>query len=165
MRFLFCLCLLLCLRAAASDSSRLYNPKANAAKDVAEAVLKAKRENKRVLLQVGGNWCVLCYRLHAFIKTDSVLKKLVDANYILYHLNYSSENRNLAYLKTIGSPQRFGFPVLVVLDADGSRLQTQPGGTLQKGNGYSFEKVQAFLTQWAPENKTKEPVLEMQRSR
>ena len=116
---------------------------------MAQLLLKAKEENKRLLLQVGGNWCVMCYRLNAFVKLDTVLKKLIAENYIVYHLNYSPENKNEAYLKTIGSPQRYGFPVLVVLDGSGTRLHTQPGGALQKGNGYSFEKVKAFLETWA----------------
>jgi thiol:disulfide interchange protein len=134
--------------AKAGDTTRLYNPTADAAKDVAQLLAQAKEGHKRVLLQVGGNWCVMCYRLNAFIKTDTVLKKLLDANYILYHLNYSPENKNRAYLKTIGSPERFGFPVLVVLDAAGKPLHTQESGALQRGNGYSFEKVKAFLEQW-----------------
>jgi thioredoxin-related protein len=148
MRLFICLCLLFSLRAQAGDTTHLYDPKADAAKDVARLVQQAKAENKRVLLQVGGNWCVMCYRLNAFVQLDSVLKKLVAENYIVYHLNYSPENKNAAYLKTIGSPQQFGFPVLVVLDAEGRRLHTQDSGALQKGNGYSFEKVKAFLEQW-----------------
>lgn len=148
MRLLFCLCLLFSMRAHAADSTKLYDPKADAATDVARLVQQAKAENKRVLLQIGGNWCVMCYRLNAFIQMDGVLKKLVADNYLVYHLNYSPENKNTAYLKTIGSPQQFGFPVLVVLDSGGKRLHTQDSGALQKGNGYSFEKVQAFLEQW-----------------
>jgi thioredoxin-related protein len=152
LRFLFGLALLLGLDAYAGDSTRLYNPYADAAKDVAQLLPKAKAEHKRILLQVGGNWCVMCYRLNALIKMDTVLKKLVDENYIVYHLNYSTKNKNLMYLKTIGSPQRFGFPVLVVLDSDGKRLYTQESGALQKGNGYSVDKVKVFLEQWRIES-------------
>ena len=157
-RWFFGLVLLLTVQAQATDSTRLYNPAANAAKDVAQLLPKAKAEHKRVLLQIGGNWCVMCYRLNAFVQLDTVLKKLVDSNYIIYHLNYSPENKNLGYLKTIGSPQRFGFPVLVVLDDNGKPLCTRESEGLQRGNGYSFEKVSAFLQQWkrerTPEAKT-----------
>lgn len=149
MRFFAPLFLLLTLSAHAGDSTKLYNPAADAAKEVAQLLVKAKSENKRVLLQIGGNWCVQCYRLNAALQTDAVLKKLAAENYIVYHLNYSPENKNSAYLKTIGSPQRFGFPVLVILDSDGKRLHTQESGSLQRGNGYSFEKLNVFLTQWS----------------
>jgi thiol:disulfide interchange protein len=151
MRLVFLFLLLGALRAHAADTTRLYNPAADAAKDVAQLLVKANEQHKRVLLQIGGNWCVQCYRLNAFIHTDTVLKKLVAEKYLIYHLNYSSQNKNLAYLKTIGSPQRFGFPVLVVLDDAGKPLRTEVSGALQRGNGYDFEKVKAFLLQWAQE--------------
>ena len=150
MRWLILLLLFFSLTAAASDTTKLYNPRADAARDIAALLKKAKSEKKHLLLQVGGNWCVLCYRLNAFIQTDTLLKRLVDNNYLVYHLNYSPENKNLDYLKTLGYPQRFGFPVLVVLDQQGLRLHTQDTALLAKGNGYDHTKLKEFLRNWAP---------------
>jgi thioredoxin-related protein len=151
MPFLFFLLMLLSVQAVASDSTKLYNPRANAEKDVAQLLVKAKAENKRLLLQIGGNWCLMCYRLNAVLQKDSVLKKTLDDNYISYHLNYSPENKNSAYLAKLGTPQRYGFPVLVVLDADGKQLHTQNMALLLKGNGYDHEKLKIFLLKWSPQ--------------
>lgn len=150
MRFLMVLFLFVSLSSYAGDSTKLYNPLANVSKDVEQALARAKKEKKNVLLQVGGNWCVWCYRLNSFIQTDSLLKRLLNDNYVLYHLNYSKENKNLDYLKKLGYPQRFGFPVLIVLDANGKQLHTQDSALLEKGNGYDEEKVKSFLKNWAP---------------
>lgn len=150
MRLLLLFVLFCSLRATAADSTRLYNPYANVQKDVAAALIKAKKEKKHVLLQIGGNWCVWCYRFNSFVQTDSTLKKILDNNYVVYHLNYSPENKNLDYLKKLGFPQRFGFPVMVVLDADGNRLHTQDSSQLEKGYGYDKDKVRNFLMNWAP---------------
>ena len=150
MRFLMVLFLFVSLSSHAGDSTKLYNPSANVSKDVEQALAKARKEKKNVLLQVGGNWCVWCYRLNSFIQTDSLLKRLLNDNYVLYHLNYSKENKNLDYLKKLGYPQRFGFPVLIVLDANGKQLHTQDSALLEKGNGYDKEKVKSFLKNWAP---------------
>ncbi len=150
MRWVFLLFLFFTLHVAANDSTKLYYPYANAAKDVAAAVVKAKKENKHVLIQVGGNWCLWCYRFNAFVQTDTTLKRLANNNFVLYHLNYSPENKNEAYLKKLGFPQRFGFPVLVVLDGVGNRIHTQDSGLLEKGNGYDKDKVKTFLTAWSP---------------
>ena len=150
MRFLMVLFLFVSLGSYAGDSTKLYNPSANVSKDVEQALARAKKEKKNVLLQVGGNWCVWCYRLNSFIQTDSLLKRLLNDNYVLYHLNYSKENKNLDYLKKLGYPQRFGFPVLIVLDANGKQLHTQDSALLEKGNGYDEEKVKSFLKNWAP---------------
>lgn len=150
MRWLFFAFLFVSTGAWANDSTKLYNPSANVARDISQLLEKAKKEKKHLLIQVGGNWCVWCYRLNSFVQTDTLLKKMVADNYVFYHMNYSKENRNLDYLKKLGFPQRFGFPVLVVLDAQGNRLHTQDSALLEKGNGYDRDKVKDFLRNWAP---------------
>lgn len=135
---------------SASDSTKLYNPAANAAQDLAVLQAKAKAQKKHILVQVGGNWCVWCYRFNAFVQTDTLLKQLISDNYLVYHLNYSKENKNLDILAKMDYPQRFGFPVFVVLDAGGKRLHTQDSSLLEKGNGYDERKVKTFLQSWSP---------------
>ena len=149
MSFVFLLFLVLSLDTHANDTTKLYNPYANAERDIEQLLVKARQQKKHLLIQVG-NWCVWCYRLNSFVQTDTLLKKLVNENYVVYHLNYSKENKNLSYLQKLGYPQRFGFPVLVVLDAEGNRLHTQDSALLEKGNGYDTEKVKGFLKNWAP---------------
>ncbi len=147
---LFVSLLLIGFTGTANDTTRLYQPFANAERDLAVAFAKAKAEKKHVLVQVGGNWCIWCYRFNALVHTDTISRQLVRDNYVVYHLNYSKENKNLATLARLGYPQRFGFPALVVLDAQGNRLHTQDSGMLEKGNGYDERKVRTFLQQWAP---------------
>ena len=150
MRFLISLVLLISLKSFAGDTAKLYNPSANVKKDVAAAVAKAKKEGKNVLLQVGGNWCIWCYRYDGFVKADTALNRVTNENYVVYHLNFSPENKNLDYLKSLGFPQRFGFPVFVVLDAAGNRLHTQDSGLLEKEKSYDKSKVKTFLQAWSP---------------
>jgi hypothetical protein len=96
----------------------------------------------------------MCYRFNAFVQTDTVLKKLAEENYIIYHLNHSRENKNERYLKTIGAPQRSGLPAFAVLDTAGRLLHTQSGTGLQRGNGYDKDKVKTFFVQWARQPST-----------
>ncbi|MGE5520780.1 MAG: thioredoxin family protein [Candidatus Dadabacteria bacterium] len=150
MRFLMLLLILVSVETFAADSTKLYNPTANVEMDVKAALMKAKRENKNVLIQVGGNWCIWCYRFNAFVEKDSLLRKTLEDNYVVYHLNYSKENKNLSYLEKLGYPQRFGFPVMVVLDANGNRLHTQDSGLLEKEKSYDPDKVKNFFLNWSP---------------
>ena len=150
MRYLFGLVLLISLKSFAGDTTKLYNPTADVTKDVAAVIAKAKKEGKHVLLQAGGNWCVWCYRYDGFVKADTALKRITDEGYVVYHLNYSPENKNLDYFKTLGFPQRFGFPVFIVLDEKGNRLHTQDSGLLEKGKTYDADKVKNFLLSWSP---------------
>ena len=57
---------------------------------------------------------------------------------------------NLPVLEKYGYPQRFGFPVLIVLNAKGERLHTQDTGLLESGDGYDQRKVLQFFQQWSP---------------
>lgn len=150
MRILFSLVLLISLQSFAGDTTKLYNPAANVKKDVTAALTKARKEGKNVMLQIGGNWCIWCYRYDGFVKADTALNRITNENFVVYHLNYSPENKNLDYLKTLGFPQRFGFPVFVILDAKGQRLHTQDSALLEKGKSYDAEKVKSFLSAWIP---------------
>ncbi len=138
------------VKAQEAKDVHIYDPKADAAANIHDAVTKAGKENKHVLLQVGGNWCVWCRRFNTLVTTDAALKGFIDSNYVIVHVNYSPENKNLKVLESLGYPQRFGFPVFVVLDGKGARLHTQNSGYLEEGQGHSPKKVAEFLKQWSP---------------
>lgn len=131
-----------------SNNLNLYNPSADAKTDITNALVIAKKENKHVFLQIGGNWCGWCIAFDKKVNENEELKKILNENYVVYHLNYSKENTNSEVLKDLGFPQRFGFPVFVILDADGNRLHTQNSSYLEEGKGHSAEKVKEFLESW-----------------
>jgi thioredoxin-related protein len=140
------------LIASSQDMTKfkLYNSNANAEKEIKETVEKAKENGKHVLIQIGGNWCIWCARFNDFTTTDKSIDSLVKDNYIVYHLNYSKENKNEALLAKYGYPQRFGFPVFLILDGKGNLLHTQNSSYLEKDKGYSKENVMGFFYDWSP---------------
>ncbi len=127
---------------------RPYNPKANAKLDIQNAVKKAKAQGKHVFIQIGGNWCSWCLMLHRFYTQDSEIDSIMNADYVKVMLNYSKENRNFDILSDFGFPQRFGFPVLVILDANGKELHIQNTAYLEEGHGYNKKKFIEFLKNW-----------------
>lgn len=130
---------------------KLYNPFRDANQQIDSALEIAKNENKHVLLQIGGNWCSWCIMLHKFYASESQVDSSLKTDYVVEYINFSKENKNLEVLKRLEFPQRFGFPVLVILDADGKRLHTQNSAYLEEGRGYSKEKLLEFLNQWKPD--------------
>ncbi|MNC89377.1 hypothetical protein D3C83_53020 [compost metagenome] len=68
----------------------------------------------------------------------------------MYHLNYSKENYNKEVLAKYGFPQRFGFPVFLVLNAEGKLIHTQNSAYLEEDKGYSKRKVVEFFNHWSP---------------
>lgn len=148
--FLF---LIFSVAASSQDMKKfnLYKPGEKAEAGITAAINEAKKTGKHVFIQIGGNWCIWCARFHEYITKDTQLDSLVNANYIVYHLNYSKENYNAALLTRYKFPQRFGFPVFLILDGDGSLLHTQNSWYLEDGKtSYDREKVKSFLTEWGP---------------
>jgi thioredoxin-related protein len=129
---------------------KLYKPAENAEDKIREAQQLARKEGKHIFIQVGGNWCIWCARFNELLETDRAIDSVVRANYVVYHLNYSPENRNEKLLEKYRFPQRFGFPVFLVLDADGKLIHTQNSGYLEQGKGYDTKAILGFLNDWSP---------------
>jgi thioredoxin-related protein len=135
---------------AQEEKPHIYDPSADAKADIQKAVAQAKIEGKHVLLQIGGNWCPWCIKFHKFVHEDPQVDSIIKASYIFQLVNYSKENKNPDILADLGYPQRFGFPVLVILDGNGNRLHTQNSAYLEQEKAYSMETVIEFLKQWTP---------------
>ncbi|AHF14468.1 thioredoxin family protein [Niabella soli] len=137
-------------RAQDLKTFKAYDPNADAAAGIAKAVALAKKEKKHVFISVGGNWCIWCARFDHFTKADPSIDSVVKKGYIVYHLNYSKENKNLPVLAGFAFPQRFGFPVFLILNEEGKLIHTQNSSYLEEGKGYSKEKVMGFFADWTP---------------
>jgi thioredoxin-related protein len=133
-----------------AQETKLYHPEADAEKDIAAAVTKAKAEHKYVMLQGGGNWCSWCIEFARFVKADPKIDSVMNASFVWYHLNYSKENENKKVLARYDYPQRFGYPVFIILNEKGERIHTQNSEYLEEGKSYNKNKVQAFLEMWSP---------------
>jgi thioredoxin-related protein len=134
----------------AQEQVKLYDPAANAKADIKDAVARAKAEGRHVFLQIGGNWCGWCREFHKFTNNDADLKKLIEDNFVVVHVNWSPENKNEDILARYGFPQRFGFPVFVILDGKGKQIHTQDSGLLELEKSYDKQKVATFFKNWTP---------------
>lgn len=147
--FLFFLLGLFSLSISAQHADKIYNPDADAKAEVSAALAKAAAEGKHVFLQIGGNWCPWCIRFHKMVTEDIQLDSLIHVNYEVVKINYSKENYNYELLSALGFPQRFGFPVFVILDGNGKVIHTQDSGYLEQDKTYSREKVERMFIQWS----------------
>lgn len=142
----FFILMLIGLNSPAQD--RPYNVYADADSALNQAIAQAHESNRHVLVQVGGNWCPWCVKLHRFFAQHAELSRLIEQNYVVVRVNYSKENKNEATMSRLQNPQRFGFPVLVILDQNGQRIHTQDTGLLEANEGYDLKKVTNFLQNW-----------------
>ena len=138
---------------AKSSRPTIYDTKADGAKQVADALITARREQKHVLLQFGANWCGWCHRLHNLFHANKEIAGLLNSNYIVVLIDVDKVDgkpHNADINARYGNPCQFGLPVLVVLDAEGKQLTTQDTGKLEQGDHHDPAKVVAFLKRWSP---------------
>jgi thioredoxin-related protein len=141
------LTLLVCGSARSADLPANFDPARDAAADVAHAVALAKASGKRVIVDVGGEWCTWCHIMDRFIEANDDVRALIDANYVWVKVNFSKENRNEALLGRW--PRIAGYPHLFVLDGHGALVHSQRTSLLESGKGYDKERFIAMLRKWA----------------
>jgi thiol-disulfide isomerase/thioredoxin len=138
----------------------LYDESADAKAQIAAALAKAKRDNTRVLIQWGANWCGWCHTLHKLFSTNLEVKQklLYEYEVVLVDIGdfKNPKNKDLAE-KYHADYAAKGVPYLTVLGADGTAIANQETGTLEleqkaepgdKGwvQAHDPEKVTSFLT-------------------
>ena len=132
----------------AADLPSKFDPSRDAAADIAHAIALARAEGKRVIVDVGGEWCTWCHIMDRFIAANPDLRSLLDARFVWVKVNFSPQNRNEAVLARW--PRIHGYPHLFVLDARGKLLHSQNTGELEAGKSYDNARFRAFLERWAP---------------
>jgi thiol:disulfide interchange protein len=125
-----------------------YDPMRNPANDLKQAVAEAERSHRRILLDVGGQWCIWCKYLDGFFDSHPDLKALRDKNYVWMKVNFSRDNENKDFLAQY--PSIPGYPHIFVLTTEGRFYHSQETSPLEEGKGYSPERVKEFLEKWAP---------------
>jgi len=125
-----------------------YDPTRNATADLDQTISQARQSNKRILLEVGGNWCGWCRALEKFIHTTPSVAAALNSNYLIMKVNMSEENRNQEFLSRF--PKIKGYPHIFVLEKDGALLHSQDTGPLEEAKSYSERALLDFLARWAP---------------
>ena len=132
--------------------TKVYDESIDPFVQIDQAVAKAQAENKFVVCQLGGNWCPGCLRFAKVITEDEEINNLVSDNFVYIHVNFKSrtDELSLKVSRRLANAGRFGFPVLVILNPDGSVLHIQNSAYLEEGKGYNKKKVEDFFRQWTP---------------
>jgi thiol:disulfide interchange protein len=130
----------------------VYDENADAKAAVDAALAAAKRENRRVLIQWGGNWCSWCGLLHECFKSERELAKTLRNEYDVVYVDVGKTDKNLELAaKYKADFKKHGVPYLTVLDADGLVLanqETDPFETKSEDGkkGHDPKKLIEFLT-------------------
>lgn len=133
---------------------KVYDEGADAKKQIAEALAKAGKEHRRVLIQWGGNWCGWCIKLHGLYKSNKDISRKLMYEYDVVYVDAGKNDKNMDLAKSYDATcAKEGFPYLTVLDADGKVIANHETGSFENKDqeakpGHDPAKVLVFLTEY-----------------
>lgn len=143
----------------------IYDKSADASVQVDQATEVARRENKRILVMFGGDWCGWCHKLHELFASDAEVRKILSYEYVLVMVDTEAPNavallgKCKAALTKEELQKGVGYPFLSVLDAEGKVVTAQRTDPLEEGDHHQPGRVKEFLSRWTVAPKDAELVL------
>jgi thioredoxin-related protein len=133
--------------AARAQSELGYDPAADPFAQVQAAKVTATAEQKHILLVAGGDWCIWCHYLNAFLHGHDKIGAALERTFVVVKVYYGDETDNDEFFMTL--PEAAGYPHFWILDADGDLLESQGTLPLEDGDkSYDPGRFMAFIDKW-----------------
>jgi thioredoxin-related protein len=150
MKYLIVIALIFLAQLSFALGSKAYNAKYDPARDVFAdfkmAQSDAKAENKLILLEFGGDWCIWCHRLDRFFTEHEDLSNGLSDVFIVLKVNVSEDTPNEKFISQFSKIT--GYPHFIITDSSGKEIGVKNTGTLEEGKSYSVKKLKVFIEQW-----------------
>lgn len=130
----------------------VYDESANGKLQIQAALVRAKRNHRRVLIQWGANWCKWCLLLDKKFREDPDIRKELLYEYDLVHIDVGRFDKHMELAARYGIKLE-GVPHLTILDAAGNPIAQIDTGPLEEkqadgSNGHSTERILVSLKQF-----------------
>ena len=125
-----------------------YDDRADADKALAATIAKAKASGKRVLIDLGGNWCTDCRILAAVMELPE-LKPFVAKHYEVVEIDVGRMNRNLQIPAKYGVTKLVGVPTVLIVEPDGKLINATNSADLADARSMNPQGIANWLAKWA----------------
>jgi hypothetical protein len=126
-----------------------YDPSADANADVAAAFAAARKNGKRVLIELGGNWCGDCIVLANVMNLPAVAP-FIARHYNVVHVDVGRFNRNLQIPARFGFTKRLeGVPMVLIADKNGKLLNRNNTFVFIDARSMKPQAIVDWLARWA----------------
>ena len=129
------------------EYSLKYDPARDPFKDGHSAIQLAKATQRRILIEVGGDWCKWCHLMDRFFDDNPDIKTTMHQTFVMLKINVSDANANKQFLSSFPKPP--GYPHMYVSDTDGSVLLSKDTADFLVDGKYSKQKFIEFSRHWA----------------
>jgi len=129
--------------------SLTYDPNANPHLNTQEAILNAKKHNKKLLIVVGNNKCTWSGEWDRFVMNNPKIYDVMYKNYEIVKVYYDprTKNQNIrSFLSQL--PKGPGTPHFYVIDTNKKLLVSKKSADMEQGFSYSPQKVLDFLNKY-----------------
>jgi hypothetical protein len=75
-----------------------FDPERNPRTDIAAAGALARESGKRILMELGGDWCVWCTIMDTYFIEHRDVRTAFRESFVIVKVNFSRENQNAAFL-------------------------------------------------------------------
>ncbi len=123
-----------------------YSPSRDPFIDGENALLYAKQTNRKVLIEIGGDWCQWCHILDQFINDHPHVKQTLYDHFILLKVNVSEANKNKKFMSSM--PEVDGYPHVYITNTKGSILFSGDLSPLLEKGTFSEQRFLEFLNKW-----------------
>ena len=139
-------------KSSSEFQPQIYDTRADGEAQLTESLRQARAEHKRVLLNLGANWCSDSQGMFRLLSTNREIQRFISANYIFEMVDVNQRGlgaRNTRLVERLGNPITNGIPVLLILDESGRVLNTDPNERLRDSDHAHPAMVLAYLHKWA----------------
>ena len=129
--------------------SKPYDSSADADVTVDAAIARAKQTGKRVLIELGGNWCPDCIILTNIMRLPEVAP-FISSHYEVVLVDVGRLNKNRQIPARYGITQRLeGVPAVLIVDANGKLLNAGNIVALDEAHNMEPQAIVNWLASWA----------------
>jgi thioredoxin-related protein len=126
--------------------STSYDDQRDPFKDAVAAIQLAKKTNRNVIIEIGGNWCTWCHKMDNFLEENPEIYQQLHDKYVLLKINVSDSNENTEFMKSL--PPVLGYPHMYVSTSSGKMLLSKDTAELLDDDQYSKEHWLTFINKW-----------------
>lgn len=147
---------LVVVSANIGDKKRTENPGVLTWSTFEDAFVRAKRENKKIILDIYTTWCGWCKKMDAEVYGNFDIAQIIDKHFIPVKLNAESSER-ITFGSQSMTEREFaqalgvtGYPTTVFFDQEGKPITLVPGY-------FSATEFQKILTYFGEDHHKKIP--------
>lgn len=119
--------------------------------ELADALAQAREQNKQVLIEFGGDWCIWSKRMERVL-AKSDMDRLITDNFLFLRCYMGYDGEHYFPFDRIDEPNLKSVPYFILLNTDCEVVASSSTEQFEFWRFYRKGKLKKFLQRWAARN-------------